>query len=387
MSGNHGGGLYCEGGAPLIRFCEFFDNTAGSGGGIYADGGAAPRVIGCHIHGNVVVGPGGGIGVEGGASPLITGCVISGNSAGEGGGVSVGAGSAAIEATTITDNYCSFGGGISLTSCEGVTVTSTVIAGNTASIWGGGLSLVYADAVFRRCTLAGNASDGAALVMMIDADLAIGDAILAANDAGSVFTLEGSSVLAVSYSDLWHTCALFAGEPPPGLGIPSGVNTNGDSCDAYANIVMDPRFEASGGGDFHLGPDSPCIDAGDPSSPADPDASIADMGAFPAAARLFAEATHDGGIVRLSWNACPGASAHWVFGSDGDAYFMPGAGPGFAHRLAVLGPTATDWSTASGPGDPAREWAFLVAAVNGSGWELARSNRVGERDFVAILPP
>ena len=32
--------------------------------------------------------------------------------------------------------------------------------------------------------------------------------------------------------------------------------------------------------DYHLQPDSPCIDAGDPTSPLDPDNTIADIGAF-----------------------------------------------------------------------------------------------------------
>jgi len=53
------------------------------------------------------------------------------------------------------------------------------------------------------------------------------------------------------------------------------------------NQSGDPRFwaplgSATGvGHDFHLQAGSPCIDAGDPSSPLDPDGSIADIGVFP----------------------------------------------------------------------------------------------------------
>jgi hypothetical protein len=67
------------------------------------------------------------------------------------------------------------------------------------------------------------------------------------------------------------------------------VNTNGDSCDVYSNILLDPLFVDFANGDYHLSwdnwptPDStksPCIDAGDPLSPLDPDGTIADMGVF-----------------------------------------------------------------------------------------------------------
>ncbi len=43
------------------------------------------------------------------------------------------------------------------------------------------------------------------------------------------------------------------------------------------NIQIDPLFDLQ---DYSLSPDSPCIDAGDPNSPPDPDGTIADMGAF-----------------------------------------------------------------------------------------------------------
>ncbi len=45
-------------------------------------------------------------------------------------------------------------------------------------------------------------------------------------------------------------------------------------------INVDPLFMDPFYGDYHLQPDSPCIDAGDPNSPFDPDGTIADMGAF-----------------------------------------------------------------------------------------------------------
>ena len=58
-------------------------------------------------------------------------------------------------------------------------------------------------------------------------------------------------------------------------------NGNGDPCDLFYNIFLDPQFEA---GSFDLSASSPCIDAGDPSitdyfDPI-PGSSLSDMGAY-----------------------------------------------------------------------------------------------------------
>ncbi|HEX9973444.1 MAG TPA: T9SS type A sorting domain-containing protein, partial [bacterium] len=47
------------------------------------------------------------------------------------------------------------------------------------------------------------------------------------------------------------------------------------------NIDTDPMFVNPDNSDFRLQPGSPCIDAGDPTSPLDPDGTRADMGALP----------------------------------------------------------------------------------------------------------
>ena len=49
---------------------------------------------------------------------------------------------------------------------------------------------------------------------------------------------------------------------------------------ADGNILDDPMFLNPDEDDFSLTEDSPCLDAGDPSSPSDPDGTIADMGAL-----------------------------------------------------------------------------------------------------------
>jgi len=73
----------------------------------------------------------------------------------------------------------------------------------------------------------------------------------------------------------------FGGEVPALLGQINNVNFNGDSCDIYHNIFLDPLFySTTGDSAFFLTENSPCIDAGDPESPLDPDGTIADIGAY-----------------------------------------------------------------------------------------------------------
>jgi hypothetical protein len=48
----------------------------------------------------------------------------------------------------------------------------------------------------------------------------------------------------------------------------------------FGNISSDPMYSNLFEGDYRLQPGSPCIDAGDPQSPDDPDGSRADMGAY-----------------------------------------------------------------------------------------------------------
>lgn len=66
---------------------------------------------------------------------------------------------------------------------------------------------------------------------------------------------------------------------PEGAGVISATNSRGAQCDRYQNIFLDPGFVNASQGDYHLAPDSPCIDSGDPSI-LDKDNSISDMGMY-----------------------------------------------------------------------------------------------------------
>ncbi|HPI85923.1 MAG TPA: choice-of-anchor Q domain-containing protein [Bacteroidales bacterium] len=64
------------------------------------------------------------------------------------------------------------------------------------------------------------------------------------------------------YNDVSHNTAGNFYNPPEWIGENITVNENGDSCDAYHNILVDPLFKNLQENDFHLGLNSPCIDAG-----------------------------------------------------------------------------------------------------------------------------
>lgn len=55
---------------------------------------------------------------------------------------------------------------------------------------------------------------------------------------------------------------------------------NTEILDGAGNLMTDPMFESPSDSVFFLQPESPCIDAGDPDSPYDPDGTQSDIGAF-----------------------------------------------------------------------------------------------------------
>jgi hypothetical protein len=92
----------------------------------------------------------------------------------------------------------------------------------------------------------------------------------------------GGPIGEVSYNCFYNYSGLFDFNPMPGVGIIDRTNPNGDSTDAYGNLLMDPLLA---GGEtwldrYFLTAESPCIDAGDPEGELDPDGTISDIGPF-----------------------------------------------------------------------------------------------------------
>jgi len=80
------------------------------------------------------------------------------------------------------------------------------------------------------------------------------------------------------------------------------LNANGDSCDRYCNIKMDPLFVNPLHNDFRLRPDSPCIDAGNPDAEEDPDGSVPDIGLIPFDPDVLNDIDHTVLHLTEGWN-------------------------------------------------------------------------------------
>ncbi len=263
-----GGGVFCTGGVPPFMNCTISENTAGSGGGIY-----------CWLYGYL----------------SMSHCTISENMAirsagfgGFGGGICLQSGSSAISYCTIQNNVSeTWGGGIYCNSTT-LDINYTTVCGNSALYpslggRGGGLNCQGSTVTINHCTLHGNIAEGYGGGIYISlSDLTLKNIILEGNTWGGVYFISYYSV-EITYSDFFNNIAgnfLALGSIPAGLGEIITVNANGDSCDLYYNIYEDPLFVDPVIGDYHLQAESPCIDAGDPNSPLDPDSTIADIGAF-----------------------------------------------------------------------------------------------------------
>ena len=281
----NGGGILCNYSSPAISNCTISGNSAEYyGGGISCYINSNPVISNCTISGNSADYNGGGISCYD-SSPIISNCNISGNSTDcVGGGIYCRFySSPTIENCTISRNSSGGkGGGI---SCyySSPTISNCTISGNSANDWGGGISCSISSPTILNCTISGNSSGvSGGGIWCYNSSSNIVNAIIEGNTGNGGIYFNNSPDASITYGDFYdNEGGSFTGSPPTYLGQIVTVNANGDSCDAYYNIFEDPLFySTTGDSAFYLTANSPCIDAGDPASPLDPDSTIADIGAF-----------------------------------------------------------------------------------------------------------
>jgi predicted outer membrane repeat protein len=263
MANTWGGGISNKFGCMVtITNCTFSNNTAGEGGGMYSYNDAEITLIDCIFNGNTTDYDGGGIYHSGVAPATLTNCDFIGNTSGNDGGGMYKSGPSIASPTScrfISNTAVNCGGGICSSS---MTISNSIISGNTAEYGGGLCSRYNANSSLTNCTLTANsASNGNALVcdsyeQSRPSDIQLTNCILW--DGGSEVWNNDNSTITITYSDVQG-------------GWPDGNN-----------IDADPRFADTDNGDYHLqshagrwdpnteswvyGDDanSPCIDGGDP---------------------------------------------------------------------------------------------------------------------------
>ena len=236
-----------NGSSPTVTNCMFSANLANfSGGGIFNDNNSSPTVANCTFSGNTANIDAGGMGNWEFSSPTVTNCTFTVNSANSGGG----------------------GMRNHVESCS--TVTNCTFSGNSAIIGGGMCNSFSSSPIVNNCTFSGNSANKGGGICNYDSSSTITNCILWGNAApdGNEIALNNSSTIDVNY------CDIQAGLP----GIYDDGTGNTISW-GPGNIDADPLFIDPNGpdgtigtvdDDLHLLPNSPCIDAGDPNTPLDP---------------------------------------------------------------------------------------------------------------------
>jgi hypothetical protein len=217
---------------------------------------------------------------------LVDSCVIAGNISYTGDFPSGGGGllftthmvSASVTNSTISDNVADGAGGIFYFGINTVSMAYCEISGNQALQIAGGVYFASGSTIIDHCTVSGNVAsggDGGGFYFVNDVD--VSNSIFSWNSPDAI---RRGSAGTLEYSDFFGNTQNISGNIPTGFNVLDTVNYNGDSCDVYFNIFMDPMFEDTAIGDYHLTVGSPCIDAGDPAFAYDPDSTITDIGAY-----------------------------------------------------------------------------------------------------------
>ena len=260
-SSSGGGGIYCSNASPSLDNLIISGNSAqtGAGGGIYCWNNSSPILQNVSITNNsALYSHGGGIYLHN-SSPSLNNVTISGNYAYDGGGIYCYQSSPSLDNVTISSNTVQYGGGGIFFIQSSPSLDNVTISENSAINDGGGgiYCLDNSNPILQNVTITGNSAQpgtGGGGIYCNSSNFNLTNSILWNDSPDEIYILSGS--VAATYSDIQN--GLW------GIG----------------NINSDPLFVDPLNNFYNLLYNSPCIDAGDPSSPLDPDGTRADIGAY-----------------------------------------------------------------------------------------------------------
>jgi hypothetical protein len=266
---DQGGAMFNNNASPIIASCRFHDNHADWGGAMENFSGGVAVITQCTFRNNTAADQGGGM-LNQQASPILTSCIFAENRAGNaGGGIENFADSRpSVSNCTFRGNVAGNLGGGMYNNDAAPTVVNCLFSGNRATFWGGGMENFYgARPLVTNCTFTGNVAGGAggAMYSHLNCAATLTSCILWANaaPAGPEILDDPNSLAVVAYSLVQGA---WPGEgnidADPCLAAPGRWDPNGAPDDPTDDTWLD--------GDYHLLPNSPCIDAGDPNFVPDP---------------------------------------------------------------------------------------------------------------------
>lgn len=167
------------------------------------------------------------------------------------------------------NNEADYGGALFFNVWSHPVISKCLIYNNQAYSAGGGIFAeveVIMDVV--NCTISHNYAPSGGGIEIRDSDIELINSIISFSGSGEALAVRGNPRIEIEYSDLF------------GNADGDWTGPIADLLGQYGNISLDPLFIDTLNADLHLTENSPCVDAGDPSFPYDPDGTIADIGAF-----------------------------------------------------------------------------------------------------------
>jgi parallel beta-helix repeat protein len=244
------------------------------GGGIYLKS-SSPTVSNNIITGNNIIpayNPGSGISCWSSSSPTITNNTITGNRGGIGGGIYVNQSSPTISHNNITGNVTGGGsGGIEIRGLSSPIIDSNNISGNSGPNPSPEIELWDSDTIpFGKppALIINNKIKGRlGLLNYQSSSTLINNTFIGTGSVDSIgfqcmSPIRFPSTIIFTNNILWGFANNYKNICAPDSSISVTYSCIGAPFLGGTNIADDPKFVDAAGGDYHLRPDSPCIDMG-----------------------------------------------------------------------------------------------------------------------------